>query len=67
MNELELLGLKKLSKLDKETLFIYSQISTLHNQKIPYKDMEEIKDKISEIIRKYNPLKDINIIKEENQ
>ena len=62
MNWLELLGVKKPSKKDRLTLFIYSQISMLHDQKIPYKDMEEIKHKVSEIIRKHNPLKDLTVV-----
>ena len=44
------------------TLFIYSQVSMLHDQKIPYKEMEEIKHKVSEIIRRHNPLEDLTAV-----
>ncbi len=63
MDSNEILELKNPTSFDRMVSFVYGQISMLHNQKIPEEEMREIKNKISEFIRKHNPLENI-LIKE---
>lgn len=61
-HELEVLGYDNPTSFDRLVLHIYAQISKLHDQKIPLNEMKDIKKRISEFIRKHNPLEDLHVI-----